>query len=467
MSPEQANTFHVRFRGIRKYEGKRGTSYTARWTVGGKEWQKTFPTAKLADSHRATLLTAARVGEPFDLSTGMPASLKRPAGSVTWLEHSIDFLHMKWPEAAPKYRKSLAESLTRVTFALLPNAIDRPSPSDLRQALFSWIFTLPDSPESPPEEMRQAVSWLRAHSRPMNELEDPATTRVVLESISKNLDGRRASEATIARRRSAFHNCLEHAVELNRLSVNPLGRVRRKRLPPSPAIDRRRVANPSQARRLLATVREHDPGLEAFFAILYYAGPRPGEVMNLRKNDCTLPEHGWGRLLLGSSYQRAGTAWTGTDLGDEERQLKHRAIGDTRLVPAHPELVTTLRRHFAENELGADGRLFIAHTERFGAAISNPQSRPPSMNTIYRAWQRARRGALTAEECESPLARRPYDLRHACVSTWLNAGVPAVQVAEWAGHSVAVLLSVYAKCLDGQEDLALARIENAMRADPE
>ncbi len=34
----------------------------------------------------------------------------------------------------------------------------------------------------------------------------------------------------------------------------------------------------------------------------------------------------------------------------------------------------------------------------------------------------------------------PYDLRHAAMSTWLNGGVPAAQVAEWAGHSVEVLL---------------------------
>ena len=65
----------------------------------------------------------------------------------------------------------------------------------------------------------------------------------------------------------------------------------------------------------------------------------------------------------------------------------------------------------------------------------------------------------------SPLARRPYDLRHAAVSTWLNAGVPPTQVAEWAGHSVAVLLQVYAKCLAGQEDTARRRIAAALGDD--
>jgi hypothetical protein len=32
-----------------------------------------------------------------------------------------------------------------------------------------------------------------------------------------------------------------------------------------------------------------------------------------------------------------------------------------------------------------------------------------------------------------PLGGRVYDLRHACLTTWLNNGVPPAQVAEWAG----------------------------------
>jgi hypothetical protein len=44
---------------------------------------------------------------------------------------------------------------------------------------------------------------------------------------------------------------------------------------------------------------------------------------------------------------------------------------------------------------------------------------------------------------------------------WLNAGVPTTQVAEWAGQSVAVLLSVYAACLVGQDKVARRNIEAA------
>jgi integrase len=62
----------------------------------------------------------------------------------------------------------------------------------------------------------------------------------------------------------------------------------------------------------------------------------------------------------------------------------------------------------------------------------------------------------------SPLAGRPYDLRHAAAWLWLNAGVPAIEVARRAGHGVAVLLKVYADCIDGQAGAANQRIGDAL-----
>lgn len=455
-------TNEVRIHGIRKREGKRGATYVARWRVNGKEWQQTFPTVKLADGFRADLLRAARAGEPFDTTTGRPQSMGAKDPPISWLDHAIDFMRMKWPESSPKYRKSLAESLTHITIPLLIADKNRPNSVELRRALFRWAFNVPVQRNPPPAELAEAVAWVKTHTRPTTDLSDPVVVRSVLEAIAMTLDGGRAANSTLTRRRSALHNCLEFAVELKRLDTNPLTSVRRKRLPPTPAIDRRRVANPTQARALLAAVRANDPDLEAFFATLYYAGPRPGEVLNLRPRDCSLPRDGWGQLLLASSYQRAGAAWTDSGEPAEERSLKHRAIGDTRPVPAHPALVRILREHIARYELGPDEHLFLARNGRAGSRITPPYDKPVSMKTIYRAWTRARQAVLSPSEFDSPLARRPYDLRHACLSTWLNAGVAPVQVAEWAGHGVTVLLSVYAKCLDDQEHTAMKRIEIAL-----
>ncbi|SNQ52039.1 hypothetical protein FRACA_90042 [Frankia canadensis] len=48
------------------------------------------------------------------------------------------------------------------------------------------------------------------------------------------------------------------------------------------------------------------------------------------------------------------------------------------------------------------------------------------------------------------------------MSGWLNAGVPVTQAAAWAGHSVRVLLLVYARCIVGQDTIAKQRIDAAL-----
>jgi integrase len=155
-------------------------------------------------------------------------------------------------------------------------------------------------------------------------------------------------------------------------------------------------------------------------------------------------------------------SWPSPGRANEDRQLKHRGEGDTRPVPAPPELVEILHRHIATSPSSPDGRLFVSRIGRAGAPLPPPYSKPLSMGTAYRVWDAARAAAFTDAEYTSPLAKRPYDLRHAAVSTWLNAGVPPTQVAEWAGHSVNVLLRVYAKCVYGQDEVARQRIEAAL-----
>jgi integrase len=69
---------------------------------------------------------------------------------------------------------------------------------------------------------------------------------------------------------------------------------------------------------------------------------------------------------------------------------------------------------------------------------------------------------LTPELQDTPLLQRPYDLRHSGVTWRLNSGVPPNEVAAWAGHSVEVLMRVYAKCMPGLEDLWIGRMNDAL-----
>jgi hypothetical protein len=78
-----------------------------------------------------------------------------------------------------------------------------------------------------------------------------------------------------------------------------------------------------------------------------------------------------------------------------------------------------------------------------------------SSSAYWRVWNEARAIGLSPAQQTSPLAARPYDLPHAAVSLWLNSGVPATEVAPRAGHTVDVLLTVYASCLDGQEAMVI------------
>jgi hypothetical protein len=89
---------------------------------------------------------------------------------------------------------------------------------------------------------------------------------------------------------------------------------------------------------------------------------RPEEVTALRKsNIVSLPEADdeWGEFLLTDSQARSGSRWS--DDGKSirpRRELKHRAEGETRTVPIHPDLVRLLRDHLAEFGTGPGVRIF-------------------------------------------------------------------------------------------------------------
>jgi integrase len=132
-------------------------------------------------------------------------------------------------------------------------------------------------------------------------------------------------------------------------------------------------------------------------------------------------------------------------------------------VPVPPALAQLLDRH-VEQFPPVERRLFVIRRGS-GRGFVPSTGRPLRAGSYGKVWRAARRLALTPAQVASPLAHRPHDLRHAAVATWLNAGVPATQVAAWAGHSVQILLRIYAKCIDGQDEAAGRRIEGALEMD--
>ncbi|MDT9594864.1 tyrosine-type recombinase/integrase [Nocardioides zeae] len=466
MTDTSPSTADVRIWDIETMKGARTTRYRVRWRTSSKRHVRTLATRKLADTFRSSLVSATRAGTPFDITSGLPVTMleaiEASAPAITWLDHATAYVDAKWTTASPRHRKGIAEALANVTVALSPQSPARPDARTLRTVLRHHAFN-PSTREAPlTPDVQVALDWLRAHSRPVADLADPKVARQALEAISTTLDGRPAQPSTVARKRATLTNALHFAVEQGHLTTNPLDGIRTAHRFQTTVVSRQAVVNPRQARVLLDAVRHNDPAHHAFFAVLYYAGLRPAEARALTVSDCTLPTSGWGKADLRGSRQSSGAAWTDDGAAEEQRSLKHRADSEVRTVPLHPDLVAILRAHLAKFETGVDGLLFVTRTGKAGRPLPPPYANAVSMKSIYRAWSAARQEALSPREYDSALAKRPYDLRHACLSTWLNAGVPAAQVAEWAGHSTQVLLRVYAKCIDGGAESAMRRIEESM-----
>lgn len=452
-------SYDVRVWKTEPYKGKSKTTYYVRWAVGKRRFKRSFATAALADSFRSELTTTARKGEAFHLDTGLPVSHARTAFELSWYRFACEYVEMKWPELAGNSRKGVAETLTTVTVAMLSSDRGKPDGKMLRRALNGWAFNLGRrSSGAEPAEIASAAKWAETNTLQVGALADPGQMRKVLSAISVKLDGSPAAASVVRRKRAVLFNALEYAVERKLLDRNPILNMKWKPPKTQKSIDKRVVVNPQQAARLLDAVKAQQPSgprMVAFFAVMYYAGCRPAEAVNLRKQDLALPEHGWGELLLWESAPETGASWSSTGKRRDRRGLKHRASGDIRPVPCAPRLTELLHEHLRQFGTDADGFLFRGVREVGHLSES----------TYSRAWRNARKAALTPGEYESPLARRAYHLRHAAVSTWLTAGVAPTQVAEWAGHSVAVLLQIYAKCLAGQEEIARQRIERLLGGD--
>jgi integrase len=153
--------------------------------------------------------------------------------------------------------------------------------------------------------------------------------------------------------------------------------------------------NPEQAAALLAWIRHRSRGgkrLHAFFATLYYCGPRPEEAVAMRVRDVKPPEADaddqWRELLFHTATPEVGKQWTDTGEIHEECDLKGRAEGETRTVPGHPALTRTLRQHIEDEDLKPGDLLFQG--ER-AASSRAPSSAEPGALLVWRCPARAQR----------------------------------------------------------------------------
>jgi integrase len=453
------STYRVNVWSVVKHSARR--RYGVRWKTEGREHSEWYATKALAESFRSELLRAQRAGEAFDVGSGLPLSLARKRKARTLLEVATSYVDWLWTSGAPPNTRKGAVTNLAAAVPLFVRQLDHPpDPAMLQRLLSTRLLPSPRRAVALSSAQAAAASWLRRASRPVSDLADDIAASELLAALGKTVTGRPVTSSTWDKRRAVLHRAMEFARSSGWVESNPLsGRQLVARHSGQQTVDPRVVVNPSQARQLLAAVtyvgarrrrdRLRGQRLYAFFACLYYAGLRPGETQRLRKSDCFLPPEGWGRLVLtGSRTEVSAGYFAPRGARHHERPLKRRSPEAVRVVPIPPALVAILREHVEVNGTAPDGRLF------FG--VQTGENVPASVYS--KVWDQARDIGLSPEQAASPLARRPYDLRHAALSSWLAAGVPPTEVAERAGNSVKVLLTVYAKCLDGQQEVYNERI---------
>lgn len=441
---------------------KRPKPYGVRWITAGQEHSEWYRTKALANNRRNQLIKAMNNGEGFDVVSGLPESELKAKSARSLLKLAQEFISHEWDGAAPNTRKRHVDACAIPVAAFVSTQRDAPPAEVLRRVLTTHLLMPEDKrTRALTPEQEAAARWIEKFSRPARELADQIELDKVLRTLARKLDGTKTTAWTAKSRRAVISLLMAFGHKVGEFGTNPMSGLRASQEDTVNQVDPRSVVNPKQGRQLLAAVTYagRRPGwydyLYGFFASMYYAGLRPGEANRLRETDCKLPETGWGELLLEKSAPREVARFTDTGVGWEERNLKRRPDGATRPVPIPPALVRILRWHLDTFGTTPDGRLF-----------RGVKSGEPLHSAVYTAaWQQVRKVGLSPKQQASPLAADPYSLRHAAVSTWLAAGLSPVEVAERAGHSVAVLLKVYAAVLDGQQETSNQKIGDLLGDD--
>ncbi|WP_406216077.1 tyrosine-type recombinase/integrase [Streptomyces canus] len=451
-------TYDVKVYKILTYKGARKTTYTVRWVVAGKRWREPFGTMALAEGFRSELIQATGKGEAFVIATGLPVSHRSKSAAMSWYAFAVEYVDARWPQLGGNSRKNTAKTLTAATLALLRTQPTQFDPVSVRTALREWAFNANRRREAP-RDVVTILRWVERNSLAVSVWEDLEKVDDVLQAIDTRLDGKQAAAWSRKRHRRILNVVMKYAIRRRILRTNPLpkGKEATTATKTTNAVDKRCLMNPDQAAALLDWIRRRPRGgkrLHAFFATLYYCGPRPEEAIAMRVWDVRLPDvdadDQWCELMIHTATPEVGKQWTDTGEIHEQRDLKGRAEGETRTVPGYPALTRILRQHIEDEELKPGDLLFQGEN---GGILAG--------SVIRRAWRSARRAVLAPHVFESPTGKRVYDNRHTRLTKWLNDGIPPAQVAEWAGNSVPVLLATYARCVDGQLPDLKKRLEAA------
>ena len=413
--------------------------YRVRWRIDGRDRMRRFKTKAEAERFRSRLQAAAVEGDVFDPASGLPSSWLRPTD--TWWSWSRQWLALKWPTWAGHSRRSAVETLVAITPYLV-----RSGAPDVPPSLTSWLWR--DGYQSDAESAGgMERSWLERWSIPLVEIR-PSVLESALTAATTKRDGRPNAANVIQRRRNMVKSILKVAVRRGLLEANPMDHVEWTAPQRSVEVDISllpSLADVDEITSRIVALRSPGARFGAFFAAIGFAGLRPSEAAALQVVDLQLPDTGWGIVHLRGAIPSPGTRFTNSGETRERKGLKHRPQTAVREVPLPPPLVERLRNHL---------RRWPPNT---GLVFTNAAGRSVTPENYGRVWNREK--GRVWPEGHRLSATDPYDLRHTAATAMIRAGVPLPEIGRRLGHSVDVLLRVYAGVFDDDRQRSNTALE--------
>jgi integrase len=215
---------------------------------------------------------------------------------------------------------------------------------------------------------------------------------------------------------------LEHAVEANAITVNPMARIKRRKKKAKP----RRYLSVGQADALLEAIKPHD----LIVLFMLRTGVRRGEAAVVCVEDLDVRRQ---RVRIESGIDSDGSD------GDTK-------TGEHRDVPVSGELLELLKEAAKGKRRGA-----YLMPDPDGNAWTRHKWRP--------VWDKVR-AATGIPDFDT------HELRHTAVSWAIHAGANVKTVQRMVGHaSAAMTMDVYGHLWDDELDAVVGRVDEFIRAE--
>jgi integrase len=371
----------------------RGSTYYARWTVGGKVFQRSTHETE----HDAALTVMKRIVAPF-----------AGVGEVEALERTVARLGGRKAEVA----RLEAEANPPPELGTVVN-------HDLLSPVWQAFLRSPSRPDSGESTVRQYesefkrfITWTTEHHPELKHLHQ--VTRQHAEAYAANLQAAKVSASTFNQHRNLLRLVWRVLADCARVAVNPWDSITPRKL--NALATRKQALTPGQFDALLLAT-ERDPDLHDLLTLLAWTGQRLVDGLTLK----------WGAV----DFARGVITLAPRKTARRQGKLLH--------VPLFPAARDVLNRREEGRPVNPAGHVFPALVEEYERDASIIVKR------MKKAFKRA--GMETTEE-RSERGRGvtvygAHSLRHFAVTAFTSAGMPAAMVKSITGHTSDGMLEHY------------------------